>query len=224
MEGETYHVFNRGAHKQAIFLDESDYRRFQILLLLANSAERIDVGNVLSKYQGRPLEEQSEIFDTHEPKQSLVEILAYALLPNHFHVVLRQVAEGGISKYMLKVSTGYSMYFNLKRQHSGTIFQGRYKSNHIDSDPYATWIFAYVHLNPMALVAPDWSERGISDMRKAREHLNTYKYSSYIDYYGTRRPENAILSLGAGKAYVEQKRDIESLLTSYQKGNTAHGL
>jgi len=219
MEGETYHVFNRGAHKQRIFIDEVDHRRFQILLLLANSTERIDVGNILTKYQGPAL---VNLFENEKPDMALVDIFAYSLMPNHFHLVLRQKIEGGISKFMLKVCTGYSMYFNLKHDHSGTLFQGKFKSSHIDTDPYHKWIFAYVHLNPAALIESTWENSGIENTPRAKEFLGGYSYSSYFDYYTAHRPERMILAHQEALQYIDNQKDVNELLATYAHGRVLY--
>ncbi len=213
--GEIYHVFNRGAHKLPIFHDEWDYRRFQILLLLANSTERVDVGNLLTKYQGPSL---VNLFDQESPIERLVDILAYSLLPNHFHIVLRQKLDTGVTAFMRKLATGYSMYFNLKHNHSGTLFQGRFKSSHIDSDPYFNWIFAYVHLNPVSVTEPEWKEKGLNDTLRTKDFLGSYAFSSYYDYYIGARAERSILAADEAAQYVESNSSFHALLESYQGG------
>src|SRR3989344_2030506 len=92
---------------------------------------------------------------------SLVSVLAYCLMPNHFHLVLRQKNQDGITLFMRKLATAYAMYFNTKYDHSGVLFQCRYKSKHVNTDAYLRWIFSYVHLNPLEIIQPEWKERGI---------------------------------------------------------------
>src|SRR3990167_7803221 len=131
VNGETYHLFNRGAHKQAIFKSEKDYRRFLVLLYFSNTMERVQLGNLLQN-QGRSLIDLLEEY----VDQSLVDIFAYTLMPNHFHLVLRQKADNGISTFMKKLATAYSMYFNIKYKHSVVLFQGRFKSRHVGDEAY----------------------------------------------------------------------------------------
>ena len=219
LAGETYHIFNRGAHKQPIFLDEVDYRRFQVLLYLANQVCAVDAGNILAKYQGPSL---VNLFRLEERDERLVDVYAYSLMPNHFHIVLRQIGDFGISLFMRKLCTGYSMYFNLKHDHSGTLFQGRFKSNHINSDPYFKWLFAYVHLNPISLVEPKWEDRIIRNTFRAQKFLGDYKYSSHFDYYDEERPERAILAYDEALQYIDKKADFEELISSYGQGHVLH--
>ena len=215
--GETYHIYNRGAGKQKIFLDATDYKRFLALLLLGNNTENIHLSN-LPKYQGPSL---THVFE-EKVDYSLTDVLAYSLLPNHFHLVIRQKSDDGITSFMKRVCTAYSMYFNLKYGHSGTLFQGRFKSSHLDTDPYFKWIFPYVHLNPVSLVEPQWQENGIIDPMLAKEFLRDYRYSSYRDYYVGERPERAILSYDEVFDLLDTKDDIQDMLAAYAKGKVLH--
>lgn len=217
--GETYHIFNRGAHKLPVFLEDDDYRRFQTLLFIANQPGAIDIANVLRKYRGPS---SATLFDEEKPSKDLVDILAYTLMPNHFHLVLRQKAYDGISLFMRKLGTAYSMYFNLRHEHSGTLFQGRFKSSHIATDPYFFWIFAYVHLNPVALCEPEWKERKIVNLENAKSMLKAYRYSSYYDFYVSQRPERNVLAYADSLPYLDTHSDMEALLADYAKGRTLY--
>ena len=212
--GETYHVFNRGAHKSNLFKDEDDYRRFLLLMFLANRETSLNMRDLTSKYKGRTF---AEMFMFEEVAKSLVDVLAYSLMPNHFHIVLQQKAEEGISSYMKKVATAYSMYFNLKYSHSGTLFQGRYKSSHIAEEPYYRWIFSYVHLNPIALREPKWEEQGILDPETVRSFLRGYPYSSYFDHRVGRRPESKILATENLPDFLREQDDLKDMLATFTK-------
>lgn len=206
--GEHYHVFNRGAHKQIIFTNDEDHKRFLMLLLLANTTAPLDVRGALHKYRGHVCVEAFK----EKSDKSLVDILAYTLMPNHFHLVLRQKVDGGICAFMRKVCTAYSMYFNTKYNHSGVLFQGRYQSRHINNEAYFRYIFAYVHLNPLDLLESDWKKSGVKDMKRARMLLSSYPYSSYVDYCVHARPEGSILSQEDIPDFLNTQNDLEDLL------------
>jgi putative transposase len=210
VEGETYHVYNRGANKQRIFTNTSDYARFSLLLHLANSRTPVHLANLLQRYQGRSF---IEIYENEKVSDRLVDILAYSLMPNHFHLIIRQKEKDGIAIFMKKLATGYSMYFNAKYEHSGTLFQGRFKSRHIDSEEYFRYIFAYVHLNPLDIFQADWKSDGIKDKRGARKFLKSYAYGSFPDYPVSSRPEGLILSLDETPDFLKTQNDLEDLLT-----------
>ena len=131
--GEIFHCYNRGVDKRTVFEDAQDFVYFLQMLRYFNSSEV--VGSL------RMLKNKSQI-------QPPVTILAYCLLPNHYHLVLRcNDVEGGLSKYMQRVGGGYTMYFNNKNKRSGSLFQGKFKAKHIDSDTYLKHILAYVGYN-----------------------------------------------------------------------------
>lgn len=177
--GEIYHAYNRGAHKENIFTQHIDYARFQLLMYLGNSKKSVNLRNVLRKYdKGRTF---VKIYEEMEvpAEERLVDVLAYTLMPNHFHFVLRQRQEDGIYRYVQKVATAYSMYFNAKYEHSGTIFQGKFKSKHAEDDDYLRWLFAYVYANPLEI----------------KKDILKYPYSSFTDVCAKqRRPESRIIS------------------------------
>ena len=124
----------------------------------------------------------------------LVDLGAYCLMPNHFHLLLAEHAEGGISRFMQKVTTAYTMYFNKRHKHSGVLLQGVFKSSHAHEDRYLKYLVSYMHLNPMKLIDSHWKENGIRDRKAADDFLSGYRYSSYTDYLGKQRIESALLN------------------------------
>jgi putative transposase len=216
--GEIYHVYNRGAHKQPVFTCAADYRRFQIYLHLANHSAPIIVRDILIQ------EKYREPFSGFPADKSLVDICAYSLMPSHFHLVLKQKTDGGITRFMKKVCGGYSTYFNLAHKHSGTLFQGNFKSSHIDSDPYFLWIFAYVHLNAPSSngkkARKDEEDRSQADLEDV---LRKHAYSSYIDYYLAERPERSILAYNEYVQYLDRVRDVQDLANMYSKDRVLYG-
>lgn len=195
LEGEVYHIYNRGANKADIFLNDSDYTRFKLGLFLFNTTEKVTIREVISKNRG-----PSSVFLEERPDQGLVDVLGYALMTNHFHLILRQKTENGITEFMKKVGTAYSMYFNTLYDHSGTVFQGRFKSKHAGEGGYLRWLCAYVALNPLDIAYPMWKKNGVSDREEAFNFLQSYAHASYQDLLaeeGRRRPEARILSFDA---------------------------
>lgn len=177
VEGEYYHLYNRGVDKRVIFPSSSDYRRFLMLLYLTNSKEDVRIGNVLkgAKYEDVFLRERGE---------PLVAVGAYCLMPNHFHLLVTPLVESGVSRYMLKLQTGYAMYFNTKNERSGSLFQGPFRSTHADSDRYLQYLYSYIHLNPAKLRDPHWKER-VHSRNDLIKFVERYPYSSYSAYLNT---------------------------------------
>jgi putative transposase len=211
-EGENYHVYNRGAHKQPIFTSDEDHERFLLLLYLYNTHDHVVMRDVLSKYSAKRFKGHGfvEIFKHEHSDKSLVDILAYALMPNHFHLVLRPKEDNGIQQFLQKVCGAYSMYFNAKYDHTGTLFQGRYHAKLVDSEPYFRYLFAYVHLNPLDLLQSDWKKAGIRCAKKASSFLTDYRFSSFKDHMD-KRPEGAILA-DELPDFFSSKDDIRDLI------------
>ena len=151
-EDASYHCYNRGVEKRKIFLDEQDYGVFlqRLKLMLANP-EGLDKEDVAGRVRVKSFYGE-------------VQLISYCLMPNHFHLLLRQESADAIPEFMRTLSTSYTMYFNKRYDRVGSLFQGRYKARLVDSDPYRLHISRYIHLNPLDLVS--------------RLNLDAYLYSS----------------------------------------------
>lgn len=191
--GEYYHLYNRGVEKRNIFLEKKDWIRFQRLVYLTNSANPI-----------RFRETERQTLGNIDRGNPLVAIGAYVLMPNHFHILVKEIVENGLSRYMEKLTTGYSMYFNKKYERVGPLFQGRFKGEHVGNDRYLKYLYAYIHLNPVKLLEPNWKEVGIKDKKRAMKYISQYHYSSHEDYCGIKREEGVILSKDEFPAYFSR--------------------
>lgn len=139
--GEYYHVYNRGIDKRNIFSDRDDLERFLQSMAEFNTLEPIG-----SLYENSFVDQLGSEA-SKSPKETLVRFVAYCLNPNHYHFLIEQVAEKGIEKFMQRLGTGYTKYFNSKFHRSGSLFQGVFKSIHIDSNEYLLHVSAYINLN-----------------------------------------------------------------------------
>ncbi len=155
-----YHIYNRGVEKRITYLDDREFGHF---LKILNYYSHSDPKPSYSK----ATEEQTESVRSNE---KIVEIISYCLMPNHFHLLLKQLKEGGISEFMRKVSNGYTRYFNTRHHRIGPLFQGAYKAVLIEDDQQLIHVSRYIHLNPIvSLLVKD---------------LKTYLWSSYLEYVG----------------------------------------
>lgn len=185
--GEYYHLYNRGNDKRQIFHDKQDYDYFLKLLYISNSKNNF-------KLQKIQRSKDNDAFNI-EITDPVVSIGAYVLMPNHFHILITEKVDGGVSKFMQKLCTSYAMYYNKKYKRTGSLFEGKFKSQHLNTDRYLKYIFSYIHLNPVKLIDSLWKERGIKDTGKALSFLDQYNYSSYLDYIeNSYRKENKIIN------------------------------
>ncbi len=195
---EFYHIYNRGNSRQTIYVTNADYQRFISLLYLANGSK---------SFEFREIDEEKLFdFDKGEP---LVAIGAYCLMPNHFHILATPLVEGGVATFMRKLATGYSMYFNKKHHRTGSLFEGRFKSEHVDSDNYLKYLFSYIHLNPVKIIQPAWQEQGIGNLQDTFRYLDEYQYSSYVDNR-IDRSESNILSREKFPEYFTTKQEYDA--------------
>lgn len=202
--GEYYHLYNRGVEKRKIFIKEKDWIRFQKLIYLANGTNPI-----------RFREIEGQTFDSIDRGDPLVAIGAYVLMPNHFHILIKEIVKNGLSRFMEKLATGYSMYFNKKYERVGPLFQGRFKGEHVDNDEYLKYLYAYIHLNPVKLIEPNWKEIGIKDEKRALKYISQYYYSSHQDYCGIKREEGAILSKNEFPLYFSKIHDFKIYINDW---------
>ncbi len=207
--GEFYHLYNRGTDKRKIFNTKQDCGRFVSLLYLSNNTKPFHVQALQTKNR-----DKTSIY-LQEREETLVDVCAYVLMPNHFHLLVREKESGGISKFMQKLTTGYTMYFNTRHERTGALFQGVFKSTHASEDRYLKYLISYIHLNPVKLMEPQWKESGIIDRKKAEAFLHQFEYSSYRDYQEENRIEKAILNTAALPSYFETPKDFETIVTDW---------
>lgn len=183
--GEIYHVYNRGVDKRKTFMNEKDYLRF-----IHDLFEFNDEAPAENIYYRAPSLKSYEVGlrkitrGQQKSRKLLVEILIFCLMPNHFHLLLRQSVDGGITEFMRKLGTGYTNYFNKKYEHSGALFQGKFKAIHISKHAHFTHLPLYIHLNPVELIAPQWQDKKIKSTKEIVHFLDCYRWSSYQDYTG----------------------------------------
>ena len=164
---EYYHLYNRGVEKRKIFLDKRDYLHFLYLMYVCNTIKNIktrDLGND---------------FDREE---TIVSIGAYCLMPNHFHILVKEKTNNGISLFMRKLLTAYAMYFNVKYKRTGRLYENTFKSSHVGDDRYLKYLFAYIHLNPAKLIDKNWKEKQTKKVHQLLKFVSMYEFSSLQEY------------------------------------------
>lgn len=180
---DIYHVLNRGVDKRDIFLDSQDYARFVHELYEFNDTRPAD--NLHRLFNPGMKELRTPSF--RRPREMLVDIHGWCLMKNHYHLLLSERTEGGITRFLRKLNIGYAMYFNQRYERSGTLFQGRTKKVRVAQHAHALYILHYIHLNPLDYLegAGEWRERDkgrLHDTREALRYLDQYRWSSYLDY------------------------------------------
>lgn len=182
-----YHVFNRGVNKLATFIDDRDCNQ---ALLSMNYYRFKKTPMKLSRYKSLSLTEQTRLQTILlNTNQTLVEICCFVLMPNHFHFILRQNLDNGVSTFIRRFTNSYARYFNTSHKWVGHLFQGQFKAIEITSEEQLLHVSRYIHLNPLA--------SGIVN----KNTLKNYRWSSYSDYL--RRNSNWIQIIDVPKNYEE---------------------
>ena len=117
-------------------------------------------------------------------RKLLVNIHAFCIMDNHYHLLLSPAVENGVTKFMRKLNIGYAKSFNEKYDRRGALFEGRYKRILVKTDAHFIHLPYYIHFNPLDMEAPEWRERKLKNFGKAIEFLNNYRWSSHLDYLG----------------------------------------
>lgn len=232
--GHYYHIYNRGVADTDIFRKEGDYRRFfQALFVFNDIDSSVHLLRKLRQHTDEAITKElsfSEIYKilselSSDKREPLVNILSYYFMPNHYHLELKEVKKSGISIFLHRLGTGYTNYFNKKYDRQGALFQGPFKAVLIKNDFYLQHLSVYINaLNPLDLVEPGWRENGIKNLKKAKEFIENYKWSSYPDYIGLRKDNKVIEKNILGELfssaqkyksfteeYLEGKQDIDTL-------------
>ncbi len=175
------HALNRGTDKRDIFMDDHDRMRFCYGLFLFNDTRHVDIAALKTK--GLPM---SFFVESTPPRKRLVDVHGWCLMTNHYHLLLSERTESGVSRFLQKLNIGYAKYFNDRHKRVGTLYQGRTKQVLIESDRQFLHILNYIHFNPLDFLngSKEWRERRISNTQKALDHLNKYRWSSYATYCG----------------------------------------
>jgi len=185
LNGEIYHITTRAIDDNLIFKDTNDYYRGIFSIYEFNNAKPITIQarRIIRANMKKQNRDPISIIDERE---KFVEIFAFCFMPNHIHLLVKQLKDNGVTNFMKKVGIGYGGYFNRKYQRKGYVFQNRFKSVHIENDNQFMVVVPYIFTNPTALIEPGWKEQGIKNhsVKEVVKFLEGYKWSSYKDCIG----------------------------------------
>jgi len=178
---QYYHVYNRGVDKRDIFMSKKDLCRFVLSIKEFNKIKT----------------------PTGEPP--LVSIVCYCFNPNHFHFILKQETDGGISIFFKKLLGGYSRYFNKIHGRSGALFQGKFKSKLIDDEQYFLKIFPYVNINHMIHDIPNEKRNLVLSSDKEYENM-------VFDLVSKKEAENLLSFYGSNNDFKNECLKVSSII------------
>lgn len=216
---EIYHIVMRAIDGIDLFRSEQDYLR-----MIHDLFEFNDINPAPSIFRVNYHRHNSNVTKSDfvtlrnrlkKERKLLVEILAFCLIPNHVHLLVRQLRENGISKFIQKFG-GYALYYNKKYKRRGHLFQDRFRAIHIKTNEQLQTVFVYIHTNPVAIIFPKWKEKGIKDFKKAKNFTENYRWSSYSDYLG-KKNFPSITSREFLKKVMGEPRDCRKFVNDWLK-------
>lgn len=221
VNGEIYHIVIRATGDILMFKDISDYYRGIFSIYEFNTTNPVIIRE---RRKNRVKEKQKNREPFSDTRDWLVEVLAFSFMPNHIHLLLRQIKNKGISEFVRKFGAGYAGYFNKKYNRKGPLF-AKFRAVYIKNDKQLKTVFIYIHANPFSLIEPGWKEKGIDNSKKVINFLENYKWSSYLDYIGKKNfpsvtTRDFLLETMGGKEscrkivkdWIKYKREIKDYL------------
>ena len=200
--GECYHVFNRGNNRQSTFITPKDFER---ALLTLSFYQKQNPPKKLSHFLALSKEDQQEFLVKINAMPKHAAIVAYCFMPNHFHAILKQLKENGVSKFMSNFQNSYTKYFNAKHKRSGSLFSRQFKAVRIETEEQLLHLTRYIHLNPYS-----------GYVIKEKKKVLSYLYSSISNYMGRpKRPQldlSSISNLANYKEFVLSQADCQRSL------------
>ncbi len=192
--GEIYHVFNRGIERRPIFTSQREYQRFLNLISYYRYAS---VPMRFSEFAKLPSDAQSFVWQKLLDKSLFdVDIISYCFMPNHFHLLLRQRIDKGVSRFVSNTTNGYTKYFNTKHHRVGPLLQGTFKAVWVETEEQLLHLTRYIHLNPT------------TNYLVQEQNLQDYPWSSFQEYFGLKETgicDTSFLrsTFPSGKVYEE---------------------
>ncbi|MBI4022854.1 transposase [Candidatus Berkelbacteria bacterium] len=193
--GEVYHVFNRGVEKRDLFIDDVDRQHFlDVLSFYLDEVQATRFSFLTTKQRQRMLQKM--------PTHPRVEILAYCLMGNHFHLIIRQLGDEGIRRFLHRALNSYARYFNTRYERVGALFQGRFRAVRVTSDAQLLHLIRYLHLNPY--------------VSHLVETLDSYTWSSHPLYAAQR--ETRLVRITQGMSFFDNDPErYRKFLEDYQE-------
>jgi putative transposase len=212
------HCLNRGVEKRNIVLNDKDRFRFVQDLWIMNSTLPSEIREIQRDKKrkaadvGRP-----QLSGEENRGEKLVDVHAWCLMDNHYHLLLSEKMEGGLSLFLKKLNGGYAKYFNEKYHREGALWQGKTKKILVHEDQHFNHIFDYIHCNPLDFLeeAQTWRDFHIEDPEQALAHLRKYRWSSLLDYLGNKNFPSVISQTLLREVFPHYPQHIETMMRDY---------
>lgn len=216
ISGHFYHIYSRTVLNVSEFKKKENASRLVQAFLLANSTQSGQAFNYLRNDRNATLKKALEI--TKQGKK-LVDVLCYAIMPDHYHLLLRQLIKNGITDFMRKCNTSIAKYVNIKNNRTGSLFESCFKSKYIDSNEYLLHLSLYIHLNPLDFIDnKNWRFNKLKDWRSKKEKLLNYPWSSLKNFLDDDYKDSILSGTKIISDQFSDNSNYESFLKEWSEG------
>ncbi len=201
--GEYYHIYSRTVLNIPEFKDYKNANRLEQAFLISNSTNSGEAFQFIRNNKDISIEDILKILERGE---KLIDILCYVIMPDHYHLLVREIKDTGIRNFVHKCNTSIAKYINIKNERLGPLFESRFKSKHIDTNEYLLHLSLYIHLNPLDfLIGKEWRQHALKNWSSIKPKLLTYQWSS-LKYFLNIVHRNPIIS---GTEIIKEQFDNE---------------
>lgn len=212
---EYYHIYSRTILNIPEFKNSGNAKRLEQAFLISNSTKASEVYLFLKNNKGLDIKDVLKILEKGE---KLVDILCYAIMPDHYHLLVREKKENGITNFIRSCNTSIAKYINIKSDRNGPLFESRFKSKHINSNEYLLHLSLYIHLNPLDfLINKEWREHGLLNWHEAKNKLLNYRWSSFNYFLGDNHENHIISGTEIIKDQFNNKKEYEIFLRDWSE-------
>jgi len=212
---EYYHIYSRTILNIPEFKNYKNAKRLERAFLISNSTNSSEAFQLMRNDSNATIEDILKILENGE---KLIDILCYVIMPDHYHLLVREIKDNGITNFVLKCNTSIAKYINIKNKRLGPLFESRFKSKHIDTNEYLLHLSLYIHLNPLDfLVGKEWREHSLKSWSSVKPKLLDYQWSS-LKYFLVAGQKNPIISgMEIIKEQFNNGKEYENFLRGWSK-------
>ncbi|MEW5908143.1 MAG: transposase [Patescibacteria group bacterium] len=211
--GEYYHIYSRTVLKVPEFKDYGNAKKLAQTFLVANSTNSTKTFDYIRKNINPPFQ---KIMDMVSKGDKLVNILCYSIMPDHYHLLLEELREEGITDFIRKCNTSIAKYINIKTDRSGALFESKFKSKHIDSNNYLLHLSVYIHLNPLDFLSGrEWRFNKMKNWENEKNKLLNHPWSSIRFFLDKNYNDEIISGTEIITEQFKDKKDYEFYLKDW---------
>ncbi len=215
MPNEYYHIYNRTIFNMPEFKNIANARRLNQAFLIANSTKASEAFLFLRNNKNATIEDAIKIIKQGE---KLVDVLCYVIMPDHYHLLLKERRENGITSFIHRCNISIAKYINIKNNKSGPVFESLFKSKHISSNEYLLHLSLYIHLNPLDFLAnKDWRNHKLKNWNLIRKKLLDYPWSSLKCFLNENYQDRIISGTEMILNQFKNKKEYEVFLQSWSE-------